>query len=149
MRFVLKILIGFILFNGMLLFFAPFFPAPSTTLSEGAVNVTSDSDYTTYSDIGSQKSIATIILNTIAIGGGVFAGVIVLAVLTRQYALFIGIGAFIALISGLWGASSVMMPILLVADNWIILAMYDLLIIIIGILAAIYIIGLFTGQQEE
>lgn len=144
MRFIYKLLIGLLIFNSMLLLFAPFFPAPATTPSESAVNITSDSDFTSYQNIGSANMIGNMILT----GGGVFAGAIVLGLLTRQLGLFIGAGSFIALISGLWvGASGVIVPILQMANNWIILAMYSLINIIIGIIAVIAVVEMFTGQQ--
>ena len=144
MRFVYKILIGLLIFNSMLLLFAPFFPVETTTISESATNITSDSEFTSYQNIGSAGMIGNMILT----GGGVFAGAIVLGLLTQQLGLFIGAGSFIALISGLWvGASGVIVPILQIADNWIVMAMYSLITVIIGIVAVIAVVEMFTAQQ--
>ena len=144
MRFIYKLLIGLLIFNSMLLLFAPFFPVGTTTLSESATNITSDSEFTSYQNIGS----ANMIGNMIITGGGVFAGAIVLGLLTQQLGLFIGAGSFIALIAALWrGASGVIVPILQIANNWIVMAMYSLITIIIGIVAVIAVVEMFTAQQ--
>lgn len=144
MRFIYKLLIGLLIFNSMLLLFASFFPVETTTLSESATNITSDSEFTSYEQIGSADMIGDMIITS----GGVFFGALVLGFLTRQLGLFIGAGSFIALISGLWvGVAGVIVPILQIADNWIILAMYSLITIIIGIVAVISVVEMFTGQQ--
>ena len=144
MRFIYKLLIGLIIFNSMLLLFAGFFPVETTTISESATNITSDSDFTSYQNIGSASTIGNMILT----GGGVFAGAVVLGILTQQLSIFIGAGSFIGLITALWvGASGVIVPILQMADNWIVLAMYSLITVIIGIVAVIAVVEMFAGQQ--
>lgn len=102
MRFIYVLLLGLVIFNGMLIVFANagFFP-DATELDKAEDVFEGQSDY---------KGLSAGLLGTM-IGGGlttaglIFTGSVLLGVLSKQVGLFLGIGAFASVVGGLWAAT--------------------------------------------
>jgi len=151
MRFIYKILLGFLLFNAVLIMFHPYFPTGIQT--DDAVDVTGSGDYTEYSKIGEQNKMGGLIVQMIVTGGGIFAAALVVGIFSRNLTLFMGAGAFLALVSALFvGTTKIFVPIINLASGSpvafnVISAIYTLIMIGIGIITTIAVVEMFTGQQ--
>lgn len=144
MRFIFKVLLGFVIFNAMLIILASYFP--ELTSSVNAKDVTND--LSAYSNIGQ------LIGNILTVSGGTFLAAIAIgAGLSRTVNNFptgsyIGASFIISIILGLW--SAVTTPLISLTKSYTILDQwYNLFTICFGIVAIISISEIFTGKGDE
>lgn len=142
MRFIYKILIGLIIFNGVLIAFSPFFPA--STESKHAIDVTGDDDITQYGGLD-QGLFGDVWGTALSVGGVVFGASLLLGVLAKQVALFVGIGAFIAIITGLWSITNGV--VVRLVNYPIVNTLVTLIIIIIGIVGVLSVVEMLNAQR--
>ena len=142
MRFVYKILIGLILFNGMLMIFSSYFPASTATTEYGNVaDVTGEETFTQYRGFTGYG----VLMDALATGAAVFTLTIVLGLASRNLPLFIGVGAFMAILSGLWVATTSIFTKMFESTPTV-GSLYILITIVIGVVATFSVIEIFTGQ---
>lgn len=142
MRFIYKILIGLILFNAMLLINAIYFPASSQTVEEGnVVDVTGSTSFTQYRGFTGYG----VLVDAISTGAAVFSLTIVLGLVSRNLPLFIGVGSFMAILSGLWIGTTGIFTKMFVDYNTV-GQLYVVVTIIIGVVGTFSVIEIFTGQ---
>jgi len=138
-----------VLFNGTLIFLtadyngdgvSEFFPL--STQGETAKNMSEiKSNETFYRNISSER----MILNAITAGGGLFTLVVIGAVVFKQNVqVFIGVGMFIGILTGLWVAAASLIGSVII-DYPIVNALWLLMTVVIGILATISVAEMFTG----
>lgn len=142
MRFIYIFLIGLVVFNGVLIGISGFFPG--TTEDEKATDVVNEdlgSDYLSM-DTG---LFADIWAQALFVSGSIFLVSTVLAVISQQYALFMGIGAFIAIISGLWSITSGV--ILKISNSTYVNSLIWIVFLAIGILTVFSVIEMLNAQR--
>lgn len=143
MKFVYVVLLGLVIFNGLLLAFADFFP--NSTEAEHGVDV--------IDELGSQGNIGdqlfeTIISNGLTMSLSLFAiGTTIALFLTKQVGLAIGLGIFISIVGTLWNATSSVIFDLGGKDP-ILVNMIDIMTIVIGLILVFTIVDIFTGQRS-
>lgn len=142
MRFIYKILIGLIIFNGVLILFAGFFP--DATESGYATNVTDEDAISGYGNIN-QGLFGSMWTTAVGVGGAIFLASIVLSILTHQYALFMSVGGFIAILSALWSITSGI--ITKITDYQIVSGLVTIIIIVIGIIAVLSVVEMLNAQR--
>lgn len=142
MRFIYKILIGLILFNGILIAFSDFFP--ESTESEHAIDVADTESISDYGNLN-QGLFGSMWTDALAVGGSVFGLAILMGVLAKQVALFAGIGAFMAVLTGLWSATNGVVTKLV--DYPIVNSVVTLIIIVIGIISVFSVIEMLNAQR--
>lgn len=154
MRFIYQLLLGFIIFDFMLVMFAPFFNTPMTSDSSiKKINETLDKpEIADYKQVTSFGGIVGLIINgtNLAIIGAVMAGGFLAKWISGgsiNTMLLIGIGLFIAMITILWNAASKAMANLNPYNDSNIGLFLTAITICIGILLMFSVIELFTGQQ--
>ena len=147
MRFIYKLLLGLIIFNGMLVLLASMFPV----YQPGAVDVTGDTDYAKFSSLSNPN----MLWNMIIVGGAAtlstLVGVTVFGWFSRGISInalqVVGIASFIGAVTGLWfGVSQVFTAISSFADNQYFTGFYAIITICIGIIVAWSVIEMFIGQ---
>lgn len=142
MRFIYKVLIGLIIFNGVIIAFSSFFPDASE--SEHAIDVTGDSSISGYGTID-QGLFGSMVADCIAVGGAVFGLNLLAGILTHQVGLFMGIGAFIAVLSALWSATNGVITSLI--DYPIVNSLVTIIIIVIGVIAVFSVVEMLNAQR--
>ena len=142
MRFIYKVLIGLVIFNGMVLALTSFFPY--TLEAEHATDIVQDSNLDGY------ESLSPAIFSSIwgqagAVALGIFVGSLAIAIISQQYALFIGIGAFISFITMIWSLTS---SIVLKMGNYpIVNSILTIILICIGIISVLSIVEMLNAQR--
>ena len=143
MRIIYKILIGMLIFNGVYLALAPAFD----TATFSAVDPEGMDYATDYKNIGGIN-----IADMLITGVGVFTGAIVVGALSRgsvsiSLGTIIGTSTIVSIIAGLWrGMSGVFEPMLAMGGS-IASDFYTIFIIVLGILVALTISEMFSGQS--
>ncbi|RLG44515.1 MAG: hypothetical protein DRN81_04400 [Thermoproteota archaeon] len=143
MRFIYVVLLGLIIFNGVIIAMSPFFPASLDT-DEHAVDIRGNETIGAYNTL-SPSLFSNIWLQALSVAGAVFIGAIVIAVLSQQYALFIGIGGFIAIVSGLWSVTNGI--ILKMSNSIYVNTLLQIIIICIGIIAVFSMVEMLNSQR--
>ena len=131
-----------LIFQGMILIFAPFFPAESTGIGETATDPSTNPATSGYKNIADQSWIGDMILT----GGGVFAASILLAAVTHS-TIWVGAGSFIAFIAALWvGVSK---PITGIIGYFSVsgVSLYNLFVICLGVLLVASVVEMFVQQR--
>ena len=128
------VLLGLVAFNAMLVLFADFFP----NVQENPIAV--DTEFSQYEGLTSWSGIYNVILA----GAGVFGLSLIIGALTKNLTLWIGVGAFMSFIVGLWTATSIVMSN--ITDYPLVHDLYIVVCILIGIVATASVIEMFTGQ---
>ena len=140
MRFIYLVLLGLIIFNGVIIAFSDFFPLANQDVH--AVNVT-DEYGDSYGNLN-QGLFGSVWADAISVGGAVFGLAILLGVLAKQVALFAGIGGFIAVLCGLWSATN---GIVTNITNYpVVNTLVTIIIIVIGIIAVFSVIEMLNAQ---
>jgi len=146
MRFVTQVLIGLIVFNAMLILTAPFFP--TTYVEEtpyGAVNITSDTNYSQYGEFS--IDFWGILFGSGGLGFATMGTSLVLGVLWTAYSKDLkplGIATFAGLVTTLFiTAASVLYSI---SQNVYIQGLIAIIGVIIGILIAFTMAEAMMGQ---
>lgn len=142
MRFIYIILLGMLIFNGMIIIFSPYFPAESLVSSGATDPSSSDSPTSQYMNITNKDTIVSII----TAGGGIFVGAVVLAVVTKNI-VWIGAGAFVAFIVGLWAGISNPITGILSYFSHSGVSLYSLFLICLGIVITASVIEMFVQQR--
>lgn len=140
MRFIYVVLLGLIIFNGTLLLFADLFP--SSTEEDHAVDVSDELG--SYSDVG-EGLLENVVGGGLTVSVSIFAVSAIIGVITKQLGLFIGIGAFAAVVGGLWAATSSI--IFNIGDYPIVSGLITLITIAIGVVFVFSVIDLLTAQR--
>jgi hypothetical protein len=146
MKTIWLILLTMILFNGFLLAFGMFF---NTSMNSGLYdvnNVTSDSTFSSYKTPGS-LSFSVV---EIAFTSGVFLTSTIIGLLMTlltKNLQYVAAGAMVGIISSIWIATSSIFTDIM-NNNVILLAIYSLISIAIGIIVAVLVLGIFTGQDQ-
>lgn len=153
MRFIFKLLLGAFIFNVLFVALSPFFPIESAleeTAKEANVTSTaSEKSIGKLKNIGSTEMLKDMIIN----GAIVFISALVIAGIAGRLTnasfngtILIGAAMFISFISMLWTASkSILVPL---TQYDVVSDIYDLVIIITGIIIVISVIEMFVGQGE-
>ena len=144
MRFIYKMLLGLILFNACLFLFSNFF----TDTTPYGMNV-ADELSEKYSMTGGEDFFSTAVGQTVLVGIGVFAGAFALGIVSRQVGLFLGIGLFASIISGLWAYTQGTITKLIpgTSEYIIIHGLIDVITIAIGIIVVFTIAEFFVAQR--
>jgi hypothetical protein len=147
MKFIWMLLIGMLLFNGFILAFSVFFAmSPYSTGLYNVENVTGNEALNAY------KTPGILSFNTIGIGFVGILGVGAIVTLLTRNLQYIAAGALVALISSLWTVSasvfSDMANTYTVNGISVVGSIYTIISIAIGIMVAILILGIFTGQEQ-
>jgi hypothetical protein len=141
--------LGFIIFDFMLVMFAPFFSTPVSTA--GAVE--NNPEITKYKNVSSFGDLILALL-----GNGVVVAIVAAVLGTGLLAkwlsggsintmLLIGIGLFIAMVTILWSAASLAIANINPYNDSNIATFITVITICIGLLLMFSIVELFTGQQ--
>ena len=145
MRFIYTILLGMIIFNGVLIGFSSFFPT-TTSSSIDSVNVT-DSSISGYGDIQDiSSSLTSILSQAFTIGGIIFAAAAITSFITHNN-IYLGIGAFIAVIVAIYGTFA--KPIHTILNTYsptVGIYLFDLFMIIFGIIILLSVVEMLSGQ---
>lgn len=145
MKFIEQIIIGLVIFNGMLILTSPFFPATTTDTPFDAVNVTSESDYSRYE--GLSLDFWGLLFSTGGLGFAAFGGAVgigALFVFFSRDIKVLGIAAIAGLVTGTFiGTAGILSS---VSTNVYIQGLIALIGIAIGILFAIYLSKMMAGQ---
>lgn len=143
MRIIYKILIGMLIFNGVYLALAPAFDTATFSADDPE-----DMDYATkYKNVGGIN-----LADMLITGIGVFTGAIIVGALSRgsvsmSLGTIIGTSTIVSIIAGLWrGMSGVFEPMLAMGGN-IASDFYTIFLIVLGILVALTISEMFSGQS--
>ena len=151
MRFIIKVLLGLIIFNAMLIIFGPYFPAQTTGVNETAVDVSGTSRYNTLGNLGSSGTIISMILT----GAGIFGATVLLGGLTSRLTgiknfptgMFMGAGIIISIVASLWVGLSA--PLISITSSYpAIGAFYNVLVVCIGVVAVFSVAEIFTGKGD-
>lgn len=143
MRIIYKILLGMLIFNGLYLALAPAFD----TATLDANDPESMTDATKYKNVGGIN-----LADMLITGIGVFTGAIVIGALSRgsvsiSLGTIIGTSTIVSIIAGLWrGTSGVFQPMLAMGGS-IASDFYTIFLIVLGILVALTISEMFSGQS--
>ena len=146
MRLIFVIILGLIFFNVSLIVFNDFFPNADDDTPLGAKNLTTESDYSRYSNL-EQNTFATILIT----GGGIFALVVGGSLLLKgsiPTGQFIGAGMIVSIIAGLWAGLSAPFTKMGQYWGWQGDLIYSSIIIAIGILTVIGIAEIFTNKGD-
>lgn len=146
MKTIWLILLTMVLFNGFLLAFSTFFNTPMSSGLYDVNNVTSNSAFNSYKTPGT-LSFSVV---EIAFTSGVFltsAIIGLLMTLLTKNLQYVAAGAMVGIISSMWIATSSIFTDIM-NNNVILLAIYSLISIAIGIITAVLILGIFTGQDQ-
>ena len=143
MRIIYKILIGMLIFNGIYIAIAPAFPSGELVANDPEL----------MDDAAKYQNIGGIDLGSMLITGvGVFTGAIVVGALSRgaisiSLGTIIGCSTIASIIAGLWrGMSGVFQPMLEMGGS-IASQFYTIFVIVLGIIAALTISEMFSGQS--
>lgn len=141
MRFIFKVLLGFILFNAMLVLFSGIFNQTNMGTDVSTI-------YDSYGNINQGT-----IVSMIATGGSIFGAIVVGGIAASLFinnfptGLFIGAGALISLFFGLWAGLT--NPLSSLASEYTYVdQIYNIFIIVFGIIVALSIIEIFTGRGD-
>lgn len=145
MRFIVLLLLIFVVFNSMLLLTKPYFPD-----SVGGIDtkdITNDPNAEKYKNVN-EGMITDIIVTSLSIIGvtsiiGVFAAKLITNFPTG---LFIGAGSIIGIVMGVWSGYS--NPFQSIAETQGLMNWYNFFIIIFGIIAVLSIIEIFTPKGD-
>jgi len=139
LRFVYIVLLGMIIFNGVLISFAQFFPDQTIGLNESATDV--DNEYAKYKGIDSIDQIVYDLIMDGFIFGIVGA---ITAILTRN-PVFIGVGLFVGIFVSLWG--NISQPIVsALSYSDIGGEIYQIFLLVFGIVILLSAVEIFSGQ---
>lgn len=146
MRNIYFILLGLIIFNGVLIALAGFFPYSIYETETVAYNVT-NAYGETYGSM--DQGIFGLMFNTITgsaltTGIAIFGVAILAGVLSKQVALFIGIGAFISVLCTTWVVVNGIVTKL--ANYAIVNTLVTLIIIAIGFVALLSVVEMLNAQ---
>jgi hypothetical protein len=146
MKTIWLILLTMVLFNGFLLAFSMFFNTPMSSGLYNINNVTGDNTFSSYKTPGT-LSFSVV---EIAFTSGVFltsAIIGLLMTLLTKNLQYVAAGAMVGIISSMWIATSSIFTDIM-NNNVILLAIYSLISIAIGIIVAVLVLGMFTGQDQ-
>lgn len=138
MRFIFKVVIGMIIFNALLFLFASTF---ATTGNQGK-----DIDATD-SELGYKIDSDQFVYSLLLSGGGVFIIGGIAALITRN-SIWVGVGALMAIIFGLWSAGSGNIGELF-NEYPLANTLWNILNIIFGVIATIAVVEIFTGRSSD
>ena len=142
MKTIWIILLVMVLFNGFLLAFNIFF---TQSPGESATDISNDPSLSAYKTPGQIG---------ISLADGMFAGTTslisflvggALAVFSKNLQ-YLAAGALVSLISGLWITTSAVFSNML--QYAVVSAIYTIVSLAIGIIVAILVLGIFTGQDQ-
>lgn len=144
MRFIVLLLLVFIIFNSMLLITRPFFPDASEIETK---DVTSDRRADKYGSLD-QGLITDIILTSGSLFGITILGAGVLSRVITNFptGTFIGAGSVISVVMGLWAGYS--NPFYSLANEYGLENWYNFFIIIFGIIAVLSVVEIFTPKGD-
>lgn len=146
MRFIFKILLGLVIFNAMLVFFAPYFPSQTTGANESAVDI--GGTLGGYKQLD-QDFLISLFVDSVFIFGSVLVigGLASFFVKNFPTGLFMGAGVIIAIVSSLW--KNLTSPMISLAGSYpAVEPLYNLLVICIGVIATFSIAEIFTGKGD-
>jgi len=142
MRFLYKLLLGLIIFNAMLILFSGYFPDSG----QETYATTPDDGYTGYKSFQNANIFSTMWTSGLTTGVAVFGMALLFGVLAKQVALFAGIGAFIAVFTGLWaGASGVIFN--MTNAYPMVHGLAIIITICIGVIAVFSVVEMLNGQR--
>ena len=150
MRKIYVILLGLILFQSMIIMLSPFFP--TTGITEGIDDVTNDSSYTKYDVSRGSGNLLSIIGSGFVVWGpsAIIGGLALLAAFISKNYVWLGVGLFVSIITGLYINITNIITKLDVTNNSVITGMITLLAIAIGILSVFAIVDMFApGSAVE
>ena len=142
MKFIYKVLIGLLIFNTVLVLFSGFF---YTTLEINPENVANDSTYADYKLGGDIFLISGIGFKVIGITAGAAIIGLLISIPLKSPVIF-GAFLFSGLLAALYITPATLLYQLNPTGNWIIAAFISLSGVIIGVIAGMYIIEMFSGQ---
>ena len=141
MRMIYKILMGMILFNSMLIMFSPFFP--STGLEEKASDTSTT--YAEYEPTNPATLLGLIFSANAVAAMGVIGGISIIATLVSKSLVPLGVGAFAAIVTGMYiGASNIFLNL---TDSPTVNGLVTIIGIMIGILTVFTAAEAVMGQQ--
>lgn len=147
MRFIFQLLIGMILFNAMLIVFAPYFPTQASGSTYNPVDVDSSSNFDLYRNLNITSLLTTFFT---AFVGTFFISILVGFVSggTLPLAQLLGASLVISIFVGLWsGLSS---PLVGIASEYPSIApFYTIFTIVLGVVVMISVVEIFTGKGDE
>jgi len=144
MRFLYKVLIGLIIFNGVLILFSDFFPYSGE--GEQAYDVLKEGEEGFESEYKLDEGLfGGVLTDAVGVAGTVLASAVIIGILSHQVTLFVGVGAFIAVVSGLWVTTNGVLTKL--ANYPIVNGLVTIITIVIGILAVLTVVEIFTAQR--
>jgi hypothetical protein len=148
MKAIWLILLTMVLFNGFLLTFSMFFPSPGSDI--GLTNAIDISNNATLNPYKTPGQMGLSLVSGLVLSGGVsifsFLTGAVLTMATKNFQ-YLAAAAIVGFISSLWITSSSVFAGLM-KGNSILFGIYTLISITIGIIVAILILGIFTGQDQ-
>lgn len=144
MRFLYKILIGLIIFNGVLVLFGSEF-FPHTTYDEKAVDVVNTTEVSGFRTLD-QYLFEDAWSTAGTVGLAIFGVSLVIGYLTRNLALFIGIGAFISILCSVWMVTIGTIDEF-VGSYPVVKGLILIITIVIGILAVLTVVEILTEQR--
>lgn len=153
MKFINKLLLGMVLFNGVLVLTAPYFTLHGETLAESAMDVTTDETTANYGNVGNLGELlldSFLNITTVAIVGVFVALSGPLSYIkgeNKNVPLAIAIGLFVGLIVSLYNATISVFYNITPSNNAFISGLFALLSIGIGLIVVYDIIGMMAGQQ--
>ena len=163
MRFMYTILIGMVVFQGMMILVGPIFPSgvadtynpvdPGSLETDPDMGNYSQRENTSFSNVGSLGEIvlgmmvtpaAVAIVGVFAVVGSglgvVFGGV-------KNFPLALGVGIIIGLMVNLWNSTYSLIGGI-AASNEYILGIYSIITVCIGIIMCIMVAEFFLGQNQ-
>lgn len=140
MRFIYLLLLGLVIFQGMLVTLSPFFPG--ATEHEYSMDV--QSELQEYGNLSSSQMFSSMWATALTAGGAIFGVSLLIGVFSRNLPLFAGIGAFIGLLTGLWvSTASILTPI---TSYPYVSGLFAIITIATGIIATFSVVEMLTGQ---
>ena len=144
MRFIFQLLLGMIFFNAMLIFFGSYFPSHSIATGVDVVNNTNFSNYQSLNIEGLLYGFFRTFVFTFFVS--IFVGYVSGG--TLPLAQLLGASLVISVFVGLWnGLTS---PLVGIANSFpTIMPLYTVFTIVLGIVAMISVVEIFTGKGDE
>ena len=164
MRFIYTILLGMVIFQGMLIVLAPIFPGGATGYSNQAVNPSTlqtnpSSDESTAPDAEYYKetsNIGSIVVGMLfnptsiviiglfaVVGSGagvVFGGV-------KNLPIALGIGIIVGVVANIWNGTFTLISTI-AQSNWYISGIFSIITVCIGIIVIFLVGEFFLGQSQ-
>lgn len=145
MRFINVVLLGFIIFNGMLFVSSYFITGGAEA---GAVNVTTDETYADYSDFGDPGNLFSIFFSPTGIALTVIGTVtgLALSFLTKSV-IPLGVGAFLGIFSAIIVNIYGVIYSITAPYGWVLNALFAIIMICIGIIVLFNVTDALMSQQ--